>query len=235
MTRFCRYQLRTTDIPAARAFYTAILGNAGFDIVPLPAQAAALGAPAHWLGHLGVDDVEASTRAFVERGATQLGPTRRAADGGQVAILRDPGGAVVALATPPSAPVRADILWHQLHAADLPRAMSSYCDLFGWQLTTRADLGPLGVYQHFSWQAGGENVGSMAATSVLPGIHPHWLFHFHVAALDPALATARAAGALVVRVTELPNGDRVAVCDDPQGAAFALRERASVIHTSAAG
>jgi len=35
----------------------------------------------------------------------------------------------------------------------------------------------------------------------------------------------RAAGGLVLDPVTLPNGDRVAVCDDPQGAAFALHAR----------
>src|SRR5215471_3099918 len=117
MARFCRFQLRTTDVAAARAFYAAVLGNGGADIVPLPDEARARGARPHWLGHLGVDDVKTAAGAFVERGATRLGPTRPGAGGGEVAILRDPGGAVVALATTPpaSAAAPADIVWHSLN------------------------------------------------------------------------------------------------------------------------
>jgi hypothetical protein len=70
------------------------------DIVSLPESAVARGARAHWLGHLGVEDVERAAWAFVDRDATRLGPTRPT-DGGDVAIVRDPGGAVVALARLP--------------------------------------------------------------------------------------------------------------------------------------
>jgi predicted enzyme related to lactoylglutathione lyase len=224
MTRFCRFELRTTNVAAARAFYATVLGEGGADIVPLPEAAAARGAPAHWLGHLGVDDVEGAACAFVERGAARLGPTRPTVDGGEVAIVHDPGGAVVAVATPPSAPARANVVWHQLHTTDLARATASYRELFGWQLTDRLDLGALGVHQQFAWYAGGASVGSMADTAGLPGVHPHWLFHFRVAALEPALVAVRAAGGVVIGPTVLPGGHRIAVCDDPQGAAFALRE-----------
>ncbi len=97
MTRFCRLQLRTTDVPAARRFYGALLGDDGVDIVPLGAEAIARGARSHWLGHLGVADVESAARAFVADGATRLGLTGASgAPAGGVAVLRDPGGAVVA-------------------------------------------------------------------------------------------------------------------------------------------
>ncbi len=224
MTRFCRYELRTTDVAAARAFYAAVLGEDTRDIVPLPEAAAARGAPAHWLGHLGVDDIEAAASAFTERGATRLGPTRPTADGGEIAILRDPGGAVVAVATPPSSPARSDIVWHQLHTTDLSRATAIYCELFGWRLTECLDHGPHGVHQSFAYNTGGASVGSMAETALLPGIHPHWLFHFRVAALEPVMAAVRAAGGVVIGPIVLPGGDRIAACDDPQGAAFAVRE-----------
>lgn len=226
MHRFCRYVLRTTNVAAARAFYAALLGDHGADIEiePLPEAVAARGAPAHWLGHIGVDDVEAAARAFVERGATRLGPTRPLAGGGEVAIVRDPGGAVVAVATRPPAPAPTSVVWHGLNTTDLARAAACYRDLFGWEITSQLDLGPLGVHQRFTWQSGGADVGSMADIAGRPGVHPHWLFHFHVPALDPALAAVRAAGGLVIAPIELPSGDRIAVCDDPQGAAFALQE-----------
>jgi len=78
--RFCRVQLRTTDVASARAFYAAVLGDGvATDIVPLPDEAAARGAPPHWLGHIGVDDVDASARAFVERRAARPRPWPRPA------------------------------------------------------------------------------------------------------------------------------------------------------------
>lgn len=227
MTRFRRFELRTTDVAAARAFYASLLGDEGADIMPLPAEAAARGARAHWLGHLGVEEVERTARAFAGLGATRLGPTRPTADGGEVALLRDPGGAVVALATPPAGPPRDDVVWQVLNTGDLGRCIASYRELFGWHFAERVDLGALGVFHPFAWQPGGANVGSMSDITQRPGVHPHWLFHFRVAALEPALARVRAAGGVVMGPFGLPGGERLAVCDDPQGAAFALWEPAS--------
>jgi len=45
-----------------------------------------------------------------------------------------------------------------------------------------------------------------------------------VAALDAAMAAVQAAGGSVLAPISLPDGARIAVCDDPQGAAFVLRQ-----------
>src|SRR5437879_6532248 len=80
---FCRYDLRTTDPDAARGFYSDVVGldftggpspeePSMLAVWPLHEQARARGAPAHWLGHLGVADVEATARRLVEIGSERL-------------------------------------------------------------------------------------------------------------------------------------------------------------------
>jgi predicted enzyme related to lactoylglutathione lyase len=227
MIRFVRYQLRTTDVPAARAFYTPIvdLGSGAIDVVPLPPEAAARGAPSHWLGHLGVDDVETLAGAFVARGAARLGPTRPAPGGGDVAIVRDPGGAVVALTT--SRPPATDAVWPVLNTPDFARTTAAYRELFGWELTARLDLGAVGVYHQLAWTAGGPNAGAITDITGRPGVHPHWLLNFRVAALDPAVAAVATTGGELIARIAIPGGARIAVCHDPQGAIFGLREPAA--------
>jgi predicted enzyme related to lactoylglutathione lyase len=226
MTKFFRFELRTTNAGGARDFYAKIFGHDRAVIWPLHEQALARGARPHWLGNLGVEDVDRAAAAFVERGATLLGPPRPAGGGGRAAVLRDPGGAVLSLATQPQAHTEAgaSVVWHVLHTNDAPRATTNYADLFGWKLTDRVDLGARGVFQQFAWQPGGESVGAIGDVATRPAVHPHWLFFFEVDALDPAVAAIRAGGGVVIELTTLPTGQRVCVCDDPQGAAFALCE-----------
>src|SRR5258706_9882284 len=113
MTKFFRFDLRTTDADAARAFYAKILGHDRAVIWPLHEQALARGARPHWLGYLGVADVERATAELVERGAMRLGPTLPTGDGGQAVVLRDPGGAVVAVARPPAnVEAGVKVVWH---------------------------------------------------------------------------------------------------------------------------
>lgn len=239
---FCWYELRTTDTKAAQAFYAGAVGldirdEAGRlafwlggqlvgEISTLPERAAALGAPSHWLGHISVVDVEASAGRFVALGANRLGPSRRTVDSMDVAILRDPLGAVVALTFRTRPEPHLGLAWHELHTRDHGRAFSVYADLFGWRPTEALDLGrELGTYQMFSWHGAGQSVGGMISSARLPGIHPHWLFYFTVDDLDRSLAEVVSRGGRVLNgPVVVPSGARVAQCEDPQSAAFALQE-----------
>jgi len=230
MNRFFKYVLRTRDVSAATAFYAAVLGRDDAEIYELHEGAVARGARPHWLGFLQVPGLDAAAAAFAARGAMPLGPKWINPEGLEGTVLRDPGGAVVALGrqAPPGAPLpRPEVLWHALNTVDVERAKTNYAQLFGWEFEAATDLGHHGVIHPFAWRAGDPPVGSLSDLAERPGVHPHWLFFFKVAALDPALETVRAAGGAVIGPSTLPSGGRVAVCDDPQGAAFALLESRS--------
>jgi predicted enzyme related to lactoylglutathione lyase len=170
--------------------------------------------------------VEGVAAAFEKRGAMRLGPTRPGRHGGEVAVLRDPGGALVAVGTPPANAEHAvDVGWYVLNTNDAPRAIANYGELFGFAIEGAAKVGPHGAFHPFAWSAGGERVGAIADVATRPGVHPHWLFFLDVDALEPAVEAARAAGGLALDPIVLPSGDRACVCDDPQGAAFGVRER----------
>ena len=231
---FCRYDLRTTDADAARAFYSEAVGlhfpsgsppeESLLAVWPLHEQARARGAPAHWLGQIGVPDVEVAVARLLALGGERLGPTVRAQDGTLYATLRDPAGAVVAVRASSARPKRAPVAWHQLNTRDATRAWSVYSELCAWvQTETLAVAGLDGGYRMFAWDASSPSVGAMANTARRPEIHPHWLYFFPVAELDDKLARVRARGGQVLgSPVVLPNGARIAPCQDPQGAAFGL-------------
>jgi predicted enzyme related to lactoylglutathione lyase len=227
MTRFFQYVLRTTDVTAAAAFYAAVLSRDDAEIVQLHETAIARGARPHWLGFIEVSEVDAATAAFAARGATLLGPKWLNPGGLEAAVLRDPGGAVVALGKP-GAPrtllPRPPVAWHALNTVDVERARSNYAELFGWEFQAAVDLDSHGLLHPFAWQPAGPAVGSLSDIAQRPGVHTHWLFHFQVPVLQSALAAVRAGGGLVLGPFTLPNGDEIAICDDAQGAAFALLE-----------
>ncbi len=226
MTGFFDYHLRTTDVDGARAFYAAVLGDRKLEVFQLHEQALARGARPHWLGYIDVGDVDRATAAFVARGATSLGPKWVNPQGLEASVVRDPGGAVVALAKPAPKPRDSSVgvEWHLLNTHDVERAKKNYSELLGWEFKAPLDLGTYGVFHPFAWQTGGVPVGSMSDIATRPGVHPHWLFHFRVGALGPAVDAVRAQGGIVVESVVIPGGDRIAICDDPQGAAFTLRE-----------
>lgn len=225
-TSFFHLTLRTHDVEAARLFYTAVLGDRAFHIVQLHEQAVARGAPAHWLGFLEVADVERASAAFIERGAMALAPIWINPEGLQASVLRDPGGAIVAVAKPTAGAWKVanapEVSWYTLNTSDVERAKRNYAELFGWRFEAPLELSEHGLFFPFAWSGGERPVGVFGATEQRSGVHPHWLYHFRVPALEPALAAVRAGGGSVLGPITLPSVGRIAVCDDPQGAAFGL-------------
>ncbi|MER2560160.1 MAG: hypothetical protein ABTQ32_05535 [Myxococcaceae bacterium] len=116
---FHHFELRTTDVAAARKFYEAVLAPLDALVSELLAVARARGAPAHWLGHLHVDDLERTTARFLEAGAERLGPARTSDDDAPIIGLRDPFGAAVALT---SRPVRATVRARPIHVSHAPES-----------------------------------------------------------------------------------------------------------------
>lgn len=217
MTKFAQYVMRTLDVDAARSFYKAVLGHDRAAVVRLHEQAIARGAPPHWLGVLGVRDVLADVEAFTALGAQHLGGTP------EFASMRDPGGAVFGMSSEMSTP-SVNVGWHVLNTNDLELSVKAYASVCAWKMTDTLNMGSLGSFRNFAWDTGEPNIGSVGSTHGRPGVHAHWLFQFSVADFESALAAVTESQGVVVQSVTGPTGTRVAVCEDPQGAAFGLRD-----------
>lgn len=219
--------MRTTDVERARAFYTAVLGSCQAEMIALDPAALARGARPHWLGLIDVPRLEPMLAELVRRGAQPLGKKWTTSSGLEVAALRDPGGAVLAIAEGDASRHRLEPapVWHQLNTAGVPEAKQLYGELFDWHFLQTEQVASVGGNHPFGWSAGQPAIGAMADIAGRPAVHAHWLFSFPVTALDAASERARALGGATLAPLELPSGDRMVVCDDPQGAAFALLER----------
>jgi uncharacterized protein len=222
MGRFTTVRLRTTELERARDFYGQVLGRDDAPIDPLPEQAIARGARPHWLGYLDVPDLDAALAAFVARGALQLGPRVKLESGQDAVVVRDPGGAIVGL-TSGAAQQGPEIVWYQLNTERVLEAKQLYAVTLGWHFFEPERVESAGVVNHpFSWYADGAPLGAMADIAERRAVHAHWLFHFPVLSLERAISRVRALGGLSLEPILLPNRARVAVCDDAEGAAFAL-------------
>ena len=222
-SRFSRYLLRTTNVEAAAAFYDAVLEGRGDGILPLHESAIARGARPHWLGHVRGGErgsAESLGTRFVERGAMRLGPPPGVGD---FVVLRDPGGAIVAV-TDSAAESSAGVVWNQLNTREPSAAAANYSALFGWSFSEPRDFGQFGGQQYFAFGPGEASSGGISGIEGRPEVHSHWLFFFAVPSLEVAVARVRANGGAALGPLELPNGVRVAVCDDAQGAAFGVIE-----------
>jgi len=227
---FCRFELRTIDVVAARAFYNTLLDDDRATIWPLHEQARARGAVPHWLGHVNIGDPEQlifTLREFAARGATPLGPTIATDDRGHFAVIRDPAGAILALAAPPNpmAPPMPEVAWSVLNTSDALTACTNYHELLGWDIAEVATASPHGPYREFSYNAGLPRVGAIADIAGRPEVHPHWLHFFRVASVDEAMMVTRRAGGTAFDAGLGPSGEYLAVCEDPQGAAFGVMQR----------
>ncbi len=116
------------------------------------------------------------------------------------------------------------VSWHELYAGQgQERAFEFYQRQFGWQTIELMDMGPMGTYQMFG--RAGMTLGGMM--NLPPGAPqpPAWLYYTRVADLAAAMERAKANGGTVIMgPQEVPGGDTICICIDPQGAAFAMHQ-----------
>ena len=247
--RFCWYELLTTDLEGAQDFYRKIVGwetgawqgegpeyitwnNNGTPIggvMQLPADALAGGAPAHWMPYLSTPDVDA-TVAQAERLGGGTIHRMEIPEVGQIAVLRDPGGAVFTAYQPSGDtpghdgdPALGEFSWHELIAGDIEAAWPFYADLFGWEKTTAMDMGEAGIYQMYG-RDGKELGGMMNRSDDMPP--PCWGLYILVSDVHAsAELVMELGGSVVIGPMEVPGGEFILQGIDPQGAAFALHSR----------
>jgi uncharacterized protein len=214
----------TQPFPGAEPPYT-MWANAGTPFGGLMALPDDAQSPPCWLPYVGVLDVDAAVVRAEEEGASVQLPPTDIPGAGRFAVLADPWGAAFAVyraAAPqpePPGPGVGDFCWHELATGDIDRALEFYGALFGWSRGTRHDLGELGPYQLFE-RHGRMAGGIYRASAEMP---PSWTSYVRVADLAATLEKAAAGGgATLVPPMEVPGGDTIAVCADPQGAVFAL-------------
>jgi len=249
--RFAWYELMTTDVAAARAFYSNVVGWEARDasttelaytlfsatnapisgLMALPEEARRMGATPRWMGYVGVDKADATTDRIKRLGgAVHVPPTD--SNIGRISVVADPQTAILALVeglkTGSSQAAELDqpghVGWHELLAADWAEAFGFYAELFGWQKVD-TESGPVDAYQLFS--AGGQTIGGMFTKRPVEPI-PYWLFYFNVGDIDAATERVRRGGGQVFEGPfVVPEGSWIARCIDPQGAIFALQGKRS--------
>ncbi len=247
MAVFAWYELITTDVEAAKAFYTRVMGWGVLDaslpggaytlftagnvlvsgLMQLPEDASEASGTPSWLGYVGVDDVDAAAERVEKLGGAVHVPPTNIPDISRFAIFTDPQAARLAAikplnhdrAQPAGLDAPGGVGWHELLAADWQKALAFYGGLFGWRQAD-ADVGEMGTYQLFS--VGGQTIGGMLTKpATIPA--PFWLYYFNVGDLDAAAQRVEAGGGeILAGPFEVPGGSWVVQCTDPQGAMFAL-------------
>jgi predicted enzyme related to lactoylglutathione lyase len=244
--RFVWFDLLTTDPNATMSFYPTVTGwgteswNGGSTGYTLwTANGAPIGgvtkitspsrAP-HWLAYIATPDVDDTVAQAENLGARILSPSTHIPTVGMFAVLADPQGAAFAAFTPDAdAPGHegdarlGEFSWHELATHDYPAAYRFYERLFGWEKSDAVDMGGGNIYQMFSRR--GQRLGGMfhRADASKP---PAWLHYVLVDDVDRAAAVVTAHnGQILAPPREVPGGDRIVQCVDPQGARFALHSK----------
>ena len=85
-------------------------------------------------------------------------------------------------------------------------------------------MGPMGIYQMFGRE--GVTLGGIFKRPPEMPAPPHWLLYVRVPDINKGADDVKASGGQVLHgPAEVPGGDWIAQCMDPQGAAFALHQR----------
>jgi predicted enzyme related to lactoylglutathione lyase len=245
---FVWIELMTSDSKAAQNFYREVVGwnmvDAGMTppytllmsgpamvggVMDLPAELATAGTPPCWTGYIGVDDVDAMAKRIQTAGGSVCRPPDDIPGVGRFAVVADPHGAVFIIfrgsgeppAATPAPEASGSVGWHELHAGDGAKAFEFYACLFGWTKTAAIDMGPMGVYQTFATNGTAAAGGMMTKMPDSPV--PFWLYYFNVDAIDAATSRVTGAGGKVLMGPhQVPTGQWIVQCQDPQGAMFAL-------------
>ena len=245
---FVWYELMTSDPRAAEAYYRNVIGwtmqdagtpnpytllSAGPTMVgglmAIPDEARAMGARPAWVGYIGVDDVDADAARVKAAGGAIHRPPADIPGIGRFAVASDPHGAAFILfrgnldqapaPAPPGTP--GHIGWHELHAGDGVSAFAFYSGLFGWAKTEAMDMGAMGTYQMFA--TGGDTAVGGMMTKMPDSPMPFWLYYVNVDAIDAAAKRATDGGGKIINgPMEVPGGQWIVQCTDPQGAMFAM-------------
>lgn len=249
--RFVWYDLMTTDPDAAIIFYAKIFG---WDLQPIegsemsynvvvnkgvaiggisliPQEAVDGGVPPYWMGYISAPELDETVGAAKESGSEILVPPTDVPGMGAFSVIQDPQGAVVAFYREDKAPEgrtdtprTGDVDWHELETTDWKAATDFYTKLADWEDAGAEDMSPMGTYQMFV--GGGISRGGVYNKPVENEGSPEWLLYFLVEDVKASVEEIKDLGGQVLNgPMEVPGGDIVAVCRDPQGAKFAVHAK----------
>ena len=239
--RFSWHELMTTDPDAARDFYQRITGwNTSVweegdkpyemwlngetpigGLMDLPAP----DVPPCWLVYLSTPDIDQTLEKVRGLGGSVLGEMD-VPRVGRFAVISDPQGGVIAVIEPegeagghdgPAAV--GEFSWCDLATSDRDAAWSFYSEVFGWEEADRMDMGAGGFYQMFS--RGAHPLGGIL--NAPDGMGVGWVYYIRVPDAHIAAETVKElSGQVIMGPMQVPGGDFIAHCMDPQGVVFAV-------------
>ena len=240
---FVWYELVTSDVDAALAFYGELLGWEAREFpggehryVIVSAKGKGVGgvmalpegmSQPFWMGYVGTRDIAAALARLADAGGRVHRGPWDIPEVGRLALVTDPQGVGIALIQGASdrpseafdqrSPGHGN--WHELRTTDPDAALAFYARQFGWTKGEALDMGPMGTYRLV--EADGVRIGGIMRAP--EPARPMWLYYFGVESVEGAIARITAGGGTVLHGPgEVPGGALIVQARDPQGAAFAL-------------
>ena len=245
-SKFVWYELMTSDLKAAEAFYTKAIGwksetwpgaqpytimkvgDAGVaGMMTIPVEAAQMGQPPAWVGYVYSADTDKQAEAIRKAGGKVHREPADIPQVGRFAVVADPQGAVFMLLKPegadqpqPAPGTPGTIGWRELYSTDWQKGYDFYSSQFGWTKGDALDMGEMGTYQLFAID--GEPSGGMMNKPPQVPVAT-WLYYFNVDDINAGTERVKAAGGTVLfGPMQVPGGSWISQCQDPQGAMFAI-------------
>jgi uncharacterized protein len=207
-----------------------IFTHRGLDVAGAGARA---GATPAWTTYVWVDDADAVAERAVAAGGSLLSEPFDSLDGGRMAMIADPAGAVFGawrlgehrgarVVNEPGA-------WSMsfLTGPDVEGAKHFYGDVFGW---TSSDFGGATMF-HLPGFFGGESsqpVPRDVVAAMIPGERAAWGVDFWVDDVDVAASRARELGGSVLSPPADAGVGRAALIADPAGAVLSVSRPAAL-------
>jgi predicted enzyme related to lactoylglutathione lyase len=246
------YELMTTDMKAAEAFYSTVVGwqtspfagarhayttfnRAGTNgVAGVMAKPPEVKAPPFWSMYVAVPNLDEAASKITRLGGKTDGEGIEIPNVGRMQMMMDPQGAAFSIIEPaseergPEGPAQiGEASWHELMTTDMSAAMKFYQQVFAWQPGDSMDMGEMGKYQMFN-RPHGMIGGMMNKPPQLAHVPPHWQIYFRVPDVHAAAERIQANGGRILNgPMEVPGGDWVVNAMDPQGAAFGLHTKKS--------
>src|SRR5262249_17115511 len=126
-------------------------------VMELPAEAAKMGAPPHWIGNVQVDDVDATVVQVTKLGGKVHKAPSDIPTVGRFAVIADPQGGAVSVFKPNNPMTLHDVTkegefcWNELMTSDSAAAWKFYSEIFGWKSIQEMDMGAMGTYRVFGF------------------------------------------------------------------------------------
>jgi len=112
-------------------------------------------------------------------------------------------------------------VWYDLMSPDVDASKAFYTNVAGW---TTQPFQPVPEMRPYTmWMAGESSIGGVAPLPEEGDVPPHWLLYIGANNVDNTVEDIKNNGGTVMHGPEdIPTVGRFAICQDPQGAVFAV-------------